>query len=264
MEDARRLVDEVLNALLTFMSSTEMDLRSNPKILGTHRSSRSAQDVATRTEQQYFLEYAEIPSGHRHDARDARRDSDTTLEGSHRPEPRYVMADACVLVTQIVARALIARGVKGVSVGECLFRVNDSMDDARASRTQTEAGYRLLHVVTDRSAEGLGKVLAHSPSRRGIRRRPLAPALGNGRSNPPFVWSDDLRERQHPENTARTPTGGRPRRIIRTSCWSTASTNSSKCWCFQIFSRTSNTRKVYSYTACVAPWTPSSRLSPAS
>lgn len=204
VEDAGRLVDEVLNALLSFMSSTGLDLRVEPAEPGEridlHDPFKTWRRVLNDN-----ISFENMPKY----LRDTGMTHATRVVTQTRPSRfltdqnrRFVMADACVLVTQIVARALIERGVKGVSVGECLFRVDDSMDMPALLVPKPRPGYRLLHVVTDRSAEGLGKVLAHSVIRvDGFVVDLLAPALGNGRSNSPFVWPDDLRERQHPENT---------------------------------------------------------------
>lgn len=204
IEDARRLVDEVLNALLTFMSSTGMDLRVEPTEPG-ERVDRQNPLQTWRRVLNDNISSENIPEY----LRDTGMTHATRVVTHTRPSMfitdqnrRYVMADACVLVTQIVARALTERNVKAVSVGECLFRVNDSMDMPALLVPKPRPGYRLLHVVTDGSAEGLGKVLAHSVLRvDGFVVDLLAPALGNGRSNSPFVWPDDLNERQHPENT---------------------------------------------------------------
>lgn len=148
--DARKLVDEIIDALIAFMSTTGLDTK--------------------------------------------------VLTSENR---RFVMAGSSVLVTQIVARALTKAGVPDVSVDERLFRVNhNTYLPALFGEEPGPGGYRPLHVVEDRTSEGLGKVLPHSVLRvDGVIVDLLAPALGNGRSNVPFAWEDDGREREHPDHT---------------------------------------------------------------
>lgn len=204
IEDARRLVDEVLDALLTFMSSTGMDLRVEPTEPGQRVDRQDPLEtwrcvLADKISPENVSRYLQ-DTGLMHATRVVTHTRPSkVLTDENR---KFVMADSCVLVTQIVARALSKRGVKGVSVGECLFRVNDSMDMPALLVTKPRPGYRLLHIVKDRSDEGLGRVFAHSVLRvDGMVVDLLAPALGNGHSSSPYVWPDDLKERQHPEHT---------------------------------------------------------------
>lgn len=204
IEDARRLVDDVLEALLAFMSTTGLQLKvepvdpRDPGELVNRRDPHGAwRRVLTGTlPLQNVSRYVE-DNGLMHATRVVTRTRPSTrLTDANR---RFVMADACVLVTQIVARALAKRGVPRVSIGECLFRVNDSVDMPALFVPKPKPGYRLLHVVEDRGPE---KVLAHSVLRvDGLVVDLLAPALGNGGSSAPFVWADDLKEREHPDRT---------------------------------------------------------------
>ncbi|MBE35269.1 MAG: hypothetical protein CMI16_06905 [Opitutaceae bacterium] len=207
IEDARRLVDDILEAVLTFMSTTKLELKVepfDPRDPGERVDRRDpygawrrvlAKSLPVENVQRYVDD-----NGLTHATRVVTRTRPSTrLTDTNR---RFVMADACVLVTQIVARALTKRGVPGVSVGECLFRVNDSVDVPALFAPKPNPGYRLLHVVRDRTNEGLGTVLAHSVLRvDGLVVDFLAPALGNGRTFAPFVWPDDAKEREHPERT---------------------------------------------------------------
>ena len=148
IEDARRLVDDVLEALLTFMSTTRSEIK------------------VERVDELI------------HAARFETRARPSTRLAGAKHHRRFVMANTCVLMTQIVARALKKRGVPGVSIGACLFRASK-------------------------------KVTAHSVLRvDGLVVDLLAPALGDGGSSVPFVWHDDIGEREHPERTGTYVVGG--------------------------------------------------------
>lgn len=69
--------------------------------------------------------------------------------------------NSTVLVTQIVARALMTRGVPNVSVGVCLFQMNDKEPVAHSV-------LRIADLVVDL----------------------LPPTLGNRASTVPFAWSE--------------------------------------------------------------------------
>lgn len=114
---------------------------------------------------------------------------------------KFMMADNCVVVPQLVARVLKARGVENVSVGELRF-VYSTKFTLPAMRHGLD-GYKLLHHVTVGTIAGRPAPphIVHGVLRvDGYAIDLLAPALGNCGRKYAAVWPV-TNKFDHPEET---------------------------------------------------------------
>ena len=104
---------------------------------------------------------------------------------------KFMMADNCVVVPQLVARVLKARGVENVSVGELRFVYSTKFNLPAVRQGETGQRYRLLHHVTVGTIAGRPAPphIVHGVLRvDGYAIDLLAPALGNSSRNNAAVW----------------------------------------------------------------------------
>ena len=116
---------------------------------------------------------------------------------------KYMMADLCSIVPQLIARVLRARGIPNVSVGTLRF-VYDKSYELPAIRCGDE-GYRLLHRVNtgDVAGKTFSPHIRHHVLRvDGYAVDLLAATLGNTGKGTVAVWPE-TEKFDHPERTGK-------------------------------------------------------------
>ena len=115
---------------------------------------------------------------------------------------KYMMADLCSIVPQLIARVLRARGIPNVSVGVLRFVYDKSFE---LPAMNIEGGYRLLHCVTTRDVAGktFPPHIRHCVLRvDGYAVDLLAATLGNTGKDTVAVWPE-TEKFEHPEETGK-------------------------------------------------------------
>jgi len=115
---------------------------------------------------------------------------------------KYMMADLCSIVPQLIARVLRARGIPNVSVGTLRFVYDKSY---QLPAMNIEGGYRLLHRVTTRDVAGKTfppHILHHVLRVDGYAVDLLAATLGNTGKDTVAVWPE-TEKFEHPEQTGK-------------------------------------------------------------
>jgi len=115
---------------------------------------------------------------------------------------KYMMADQCSIVPQLIARVLRARGIPNVSVGTLRFVYDKSY---KLPAMNCEGGYRLLHRVTTRDVASKTfppHIVHHVLRVDGYAVDLLAATLGNTGKDTMAVWPE-TEKFEHPEQTGK-------------------------------------------------------------